>query len=298
MDMQRHTIYWVNHLNPVAFRIYGDFGVRYYGLAYLLAFAAGYLMLRLYYRAGKSPLDGKAVESLIFSMVLGVMIGGRLGYVILYAWPDFIRNPLIALKIWEGGMSSHGGFIGVALALWWRARRQSVSILRLGDLLCSVAPFGLMLGRIANFINGELWGRVSHAPWAVIFPHSASVGTPVELIAPRHPSQLYEAFLEGLLLFAYCQWRFWRTKARMRPGRLSGEFLTLYGVVRILGEQFREPDASLILGMSRGIFYSIFLALAGLAILAWSSHGSGQARRETTAETPNVQCEGNSRSVK
>ena len=182
-------------------------------------------------------------------------------------------------------MSSHGGFIGVIVALWWVSRKSSVRFLVLSDLLCTIAPIGLLLGRVANFINGELWGRVSYVPWAVIFPQSAEPGTPVALIAPRHPSQLYEAVLEGAFLLAYSQWRFRRTKAACTPGRLSGEFLLLYAVVRIIGEQFREPDAGLILGMSRGVFYSLFVLVLG-ALLVARSHRTSAPSPSTWSPPP------------
>jgi len=164
-------------------------------------------------------------------------------------------------------MASHGGMIGVALALAWFARSQKIPFLHLGDLITSAAPPGLLVVRVANFINGELWGRISVVPWAVIFPRSMPPGTPLSHIPPRHPSQLYEAALEGALLLVYMQWRFWKSGVvRSSPGRLSGEFFLLYAIVRIIGESFREPDAgvSLILGMSRGTFYSIFLIAFGL----------------------------------
>lgn len=165
-------------------------------------------------------------------------------------------------------MASHGGFIGVAIAVAVFARRTHIPFLHLGDLIVTTAPFGLMLGRIANFINGELWGKVSSVSWAIIFPDSAPPGTPLMDIPPRHPSQLYEAFLEGALLLAYFQWRFWSSDTvRRRPGNLTGEFLIAYAVVRMIGEVFREPDADLILGLSRGTFYSIFLIIVGIALL-------------------------------
>jgi phosphatidylglycerol---prolipoprotein diacylglyceryl transferase len=284
--MATDTGYWVHNLDPIAIHFFGDFGIRYYGLAYLLAFVAGYLMLRQFHRAGRSPLDAEATDNVVFALVLGVMLGGRLGYVLLYAFPDFIANPLMVFKIWEGGMSSHGGFIGVAVALWWLSRNYHVRLLVLGDLLCPIVPIGLLLGRVANFINGELWGRVTQVPWAVVFPNSAAPGTPVDLIAPRHPSQLYQAFLEGAFLLAYSQWRFWRTGATRTPGRLSGEFLVLYGVVRIIGEQFREPDAGLILGMSRGIFYSLFMLLIGAMLIVWSyRNAAGKRKMDSSSET-------------
>ena len=268
--METNTLHWVHNMDPIAIHIFGDFGIRYYGLAYLLAFVAGYFMLRQFHRAGRSLLDARAADNAVFALILGVMIGARLGYMILYAWPELLHRPMSLFRVWEGGMSSHGGFIGVAFALWWLSRKQRISFLSLGDLLCPIAPIGLLLGRIANFINGELWGRVSHVSWAVVFAQSAAPGTPIEMIAPRHPSQLYEAFLEGALLLAYSQWRFWRTGASRNPGRLSGEFLILYAVVRVIGEQFREPDAGLILGMSRGVFYSLFMVAVGATLVVLS----------------------------
>lgn len=165
-------------------------------------------------------------------------------------------------------MASHGGFAGVAVALWWIARSERLPFLHLADVLCSAAPAGLLFGRIANFINGELWGRITDVPWAVIFPGSASPGTPPHLILPRHPSQLYQAALEGGVLLAFMQWRLWRSDVvRSHPGRLAGEFLLAYALLRMIGELFREPDAGLILGLSRGTFYSIFLVAAGLALM-------------------------------
>ncbi|HOE95483.1 MAG TPA: prolipoprotein diacylglyceryl transferase [Candidatus Sumerlaeota bacterium] len=261
--------YWVHDLDPFLIRI-GAGGIRYYGLAYVCGFVAGWWLLRHYHRRGRSPLDPDRIYTAITALALGVLIGGRLGYLLLYAPGDTLRDPLLVFRIWEGGMASHGGFLGVAVALAWLARRFKVSFLLLGDLLCSIAPLGLLLGRIANFINGELPGRVTDVPWAVIFPTSAPPGTPLSQIPPRHPSQLYEAGLEGLLLFVYLQWRFWRTNALATPGRLSAEFLLLYAIVRMVGEQFREPDAPPILGLTRGAFYSLFLILAAGAVWAWS----------------------------
>jgi phosphatidylglycerol:prolipoprotein diacylglycerol transferase len=168
--------------------------------------------------------------------------------------------------------------IGVTIALAWYARSQRLSFLHLGDLVTSTAPAGLLFGRIANFINGELWGRISVVPWAVIFPRSADPDTPLAQIPPRHPSQLYEAGLEGAFLLAYLQWRFWRSDVvRTQPGRLAGEFFLVYAIVRVIGETFREPDVgvSLILGLSRGTFYSLFLVAVGLGLIL---HGRRQAQ--------------------
>ncbi len=196
--------------------------------------------------------------------VIGVMLGGRIGSYILYdGWKSFGSDPLSILRIWEGGMSFHGGLVGVVLAVVWFSRSEKIPLAHLCDLVASTAPVGILLGRIANFINGELWGRPTTVAWAVIFPRSADAGTP---LVPRHPSQLYEAALEGALLLAYMQWRFWGSDTvKTRPGRLAGEFLIGYALLRIVCETFREPDASLILGLSRGTFYSLFMIAFGLS---------------------------------
>lgn len=259
--------YWVNHLSPFVIQFTDTIGIRYYGLAYLLGFVGGAVLLHAYARAGRSRLPAAQISDFIVAIVVGVMVGGRLGSFLLYeSWRTLGEDPLALFRVWEGGMASHGGFVGVALAMAWFARSRKLPFLHLSDLIVSVAPLGLLLGRIANFINGELWGKITQVPWAVIFPASAPEGTPVALIAPRHPSQLYEAALEGALLLAFMQWRFWRTDVvRRAPGRLAGEFLIAYAAVRIFGEIFREPDAGidLILGLSRGTFYSFFLILVG-----------------------------------
>lgn len=269
--MQQNFDHWVHDIDPVLIHIHGAFGIRYYGLSYLLAFVGGYLFLRLAWRKGRSPLDPDKLDNVFLAVAAGVIIGGRLGQMLFYDTSQFISDPLMVFRLWDGGMSSHGGFIGVALALVWAARRYHLSFAELGDLICPIVPLGLLMGRVANFINGELWGTVSNAPWAVIFPRSAPLGQPLAQIPARHPSQLYEAALEGLFLLAVFQWRFWFTKANKFPGRLSGEFLILYAVVRIICEQFREPDSSLILGMSRGSFYSLFLLASGAVLWFWAS---------------------------
>lgn len=260
--------YWVHHLNPFLGPHWGNFGIRYYGLSYMLGFLSAAWLLYQYAKAGRSRLPAAKVPDLMVSIVLGTLIGGRLGYFLLYRL-DTLRDPTAIFRVWEGGMASHGGFLGVTVALWLFARSAKISLLHLGDLTVSTASAGLFFGRIANFINGELWGKVSTVRWAVIFPQSAPPGTPVDLIPPRHPSQLYEALLEGALLLAFMQWRFWRSDiVRTQPGRLSGEYFIAYATVRMVGELFREPDASLILGLSRGTFYSIILIVAGIALIA------------------------------
>ena len=260
--------YWVNNLSPFLVQFGENFGIRYYGVAYMLGFACAWALLHLYHRAGRSSLAANSIADLMTWIILGVLLGGRLGYFLLYQFDSLVRDPLVLLRVWEGGMASHGGFVGVMGALWWWTWKHDVPLFQISDLVVTTAPVGLLFGRLANFINGELWGKITDVPWAVIFPHSATPGMPLHLVLPRHPSQLYAAALEGALLLAYMQWRFWRSEVvRRQPGRLSGEFLIGYALVRILGEVFREPDASLLFGTSRGTFYSIFLIGAGIVLI-------------------------------
>jgi phosphatidylglycerol---prolipoprotein diacylglyceryl transferase len=271
--------YWVDNLSPFLGPHWGNIGVRYYGLAYMLGFVVAWWLLVRYALTGRSRVPAARVPDLMVAIVLGVLIGGRIGYFILYQPDAFLNAPLEIFKVWDGGMASHGGFIGVALALAWFARAEKIPFAHIGDVVASATPAGLFFGRIANFINGELWGKVSTAPWAVIFPKSVESSHDHHPL-PRHPSQLYEAALEGLLLFAFMQWRFWRTDVvKTQPGRLSGEFLIAYAIVRMICEIFREPDegVSLVFGLSRGTFYSVFLIIAGLVLIL---RARAQAQRQ------------------
>lgn len=278
--------YWVDNLSPFAVRFWGNVGIRWYGLAYVCGFlAGGWLMVR-YHRAGRSSLPANQVADFIVALVMGVLIGGRLGYFLLYDLDLFLHQPLVLFRVWEGGMASHGGFIGVCLAVWWYSRRSGIPFLHLADIQASAVSAGLLFGRIANFINGELWGKISTVSWAVIFPKSAPDGTPIAHIAPRHPSQIYEAALEGALLLGFMQWRVWRSSVlRTQPGRLCGEFMVAYAAVRIFCEVFREPDVgvSLILGLSRGTFYSLFLAAIGGALIV---HGWRRRKPDAAGSGP------------
>jgi phosphatidylglycerol:prolipoprotein diacylglycerol transferase len=254
--------YWVDRLDPFLVHFKGNFGIRYYGLAYVAGILAGAWLLCRYARAGKSLLAVPKVSDFIVAAAIGVFVGGRVGSYLLYdAWTGFRSDPFALLRVWEPGMSFHGGLVGVILATAWFARSERIPIVHLWDLVATTAPVGLMLGRLANFVNGELWGKPSTVPWAVLFPRSASAGAD---LVPRHPSQLYEAGMEGVLLLCYMQWRLWRSDTvRERPGALAGEFLIAYAIARMAGEMFREPDASLILGLSRGTFYSLFMIAFG-----------------------------------
>jgi phosphatidylglycerol:prolipoprotein diacylglycerol transferase len=263
--------YWIHDLSPFLIRFTDTIGIRYYGLSYMLGFLTTAWLLRRAALAGRSQLPTEKIPDLIVTVVFGVLLGGRLGYFLLYQPDTFLSDPVALLRVWDGGMASHGGFVGLAVALAWFSRNQKIPFLHLGDLVASTAAAGLMFGRIANFINGELWGKITDVPWAVIFPHSAAPGTPAFQILPRHPSQLYQAGLEGALLLVIMQWRFWKlTITRDHPGQLAGEFWLLYAALRIVGEVFREPDASLVFGMSRGSFYSLFLVVGGVALIAAS----------------------------
>jgi len=264
--MTPRLAYWVDQLDPFLIHFTGKFGLRYYGLAYAAGFLVSGWLLHLYVRSGRSLLPQGRIADFMVSAVLGVVVGGRLGSYFLYdGWRSFGTDPLGILKVWDGGMSFHGGLIGVIVAVALFAQSERVRLENLWDVVATTAPAGLFFGRLANFVNGELWGHVTTVPWAVIFPRSMPEGTPLDMIPPRHPSQLYEAGLEGLVLLAYLQWRFWRSDVvRERPGALAGEFLIGYALMRIVGETFREPDASLILGLSRGTFYSLFMLAFGL----------------------------------
>jgi len=265
--------YWIHQPHPFLIQFSENVGLRYYGLAYLLGFVAGFWLMDRYHRARRSPVETGAIMDLMVYLVVGVLAGGRLGYFLLYHPADLFNPPWAFFQVWKGGMASHGGFVGVILAAWWFARSRRLPFLQVADVVVTTVPAGLCFGRIANFLNGELWGKVTDVPWAVVFEQTG--GGP----DPRHPSQLYEAGLEGLLLFAFMQWRFWKTGAAQRqPGRIAGEFLLAYALARAVGELFREPDAGLILGLSRGTFYSIFLVAAGGAVMAWSARLASQRK--------------------
>ena len=267
------TQHWTHYLSPFLWQFpepydtWGPGGIRWYGIAYLLGFLTAAALLRIAWKKNKSPYDPEQVINLMTFQILGVLIGGRMGYSLLYQGSKFLNDPLVILRVWEGGMSSHGGFIGVCIATLWYARQSKQSPFPIGDLIVSIVPPGLFFGRIANFINGELWGKTTESSWGILFPKAPDFAYGIA----RHPSQIYAAILEGLIPFIYIQWRFWKSDLIIkRPGQITGEFLILYSLSRILNEFFREPDASLIWGMSRGQFYSIFLAVAGfwLIILA------------------------------
>lgn len=268
--------YWVHDLSPFLIKFPDGWwldGLRWYGLSYAAGFLISAWLLSLYYKAKRSPLNADDQSLLMTAGILGVVVGGRLGYVLGYMMvrePQvLLEHPMVIFQVNRGGMASHGGMIGVALATWWASRRFKISLLRLGDLMVTLAPPGIALGRLANFVNGELWGKRTDVPWAVVFRDPDS-RAPLWL-APRHPSQLYAFVLEGLVLLAWTQWRFWK-KTDLAPGRLAGEFFLGYAIVRIVGEIWREPDVGvpLVMGLSRGQLYSLIPAVAGLALIVYA----------------------------
>jgi phosphatidylglycerol:prolipoprotein diacylglycerol transferase len=248
--------------DPVAVHL-GPLAVRWYGLMYLVGFLLVLLMGR--YRIRTQPWRGwsaRDLDDMLFLGVLGVVLGGRLGYILFYKLSDYVREPLHILYVWEGGMSFHGGFLGVVLAMVWFAHSRAKSWMAITDFIAPLCPLGLGAGRIGNFINAELWGRPTNVPWAMIFPNVDA--------QPRHPSQLYEFALEGLALFALLWW----FSSSPRPaGAVSGLFLLGYGSARFLIEYTREPDSFLgllALGLSMGQWLSLPMVFAGAGLLLWS----------------------------
>ncbi|WP_408642023.1 prolipoprotein diacylglyceryl transferase [Sphingomonas radiodurans] len=225
-------------LHPDVFSI-GFFTLRWYSLAYIAGIVIGWwYLLKLLDQPG-APMARRHADDLVFYATLGIILGGRIGYVLFYA-PDMLLHPLRILRLWDGGMSFHGGAIGTSIAIILFARKNGLNWLRIHDYVACVVPFGLFFGRLANFVNGELWGKPADVPWAIVFERTVPAGFAEPA---RHPSQLYEAGLEGLALFALLWFVFWRTKARYEPGRLVGVFLLGYGLARFFVEFFREPDS-------------------------------------------------------
>jgi phosphatidylglycerol:prolipoprotein diacylglycerol transferase len=254
-------------IGPVALDL-GFFQLRWYSLAYLAGIVIGWwYLLKLLAQPG-APMARRHADDLVFYATLGIILGGRLGYVLFYRPKWYWENPVDIIRLWDGGMSFHGGVIGVSLAILWLARRNGLNWLRIHDYVACCVPFGLFLGRLANFVNGELWGRETGVAWAIRFDEH--VGREVILGPPRHPSQLYEAALEGLLLFAILWYMFWKTRARYEPGRLVGSFLLVYGLSRFLVELVRQPDQgleNLSWGLSMGQTLTVPMIAGGLYLI-------------------------------
>lgn len=256
-------------LDPVALEL-GFFQLRWYSLAYLVGIIVGWwYLLRLLAQPG-APMARRHADDMVFYVTLGIILGGRLGYVLFYRPLYYLQSPLEIPQLWDGGMSFHGGVIGVSLGILWMARRHRLDWLRIHDYVACCIPFGLFLGRLANFVNAELWGRETDVAWAVRFPE---VQDGVAILGPaRHPSQLYEAVLEGILLFLVLWFMFWRTRARYQPGKLVGAFLLVYGLSRFIVEFFREADEHLaefvrMTHLHMGQWLSLPMILAGLYLI-------------------------------
>jgi phosphatidylglycerol---prolipoprotein diacylglyceryl transferase len=254
-------------IDPVALR-FGPLTVKWYGLAYMAGLLLGWLYIRHLLRsqrlwpAGKAPFAAAKADDLLLYMTLGVLLGGRLGYALFYEPRFFLAHPLEIPAVWNGGMSFHGALIGSIIATIVFARRIAASPWSVMDLTAAAVPMGLFFGRLANFVNGELWGRPSTLPWAMVFPGAG--------MEPRHPSQLYEALLEGVLLFAVLWWLTQRHAALRRPGELAGAFLIGYGLARSFSELFRAPDPGHMLTIppfTAGIVYSLPMVVAGILIV-------------------------------
>ncbi len=253
--------------DPIAVQI-GPLAVRWYGLMYLIAFGLLWAVGR--WRIAKNPgavWTAKDLDDALFYGILGTILGGRLGYVLFYKFGDYMSEPWRIFFVWEGGMSFHGGMLGVIFAMWLFARSRRHDWLRVTDFIAPLVPLGLAAGRLGNFINAELWGRPTDVPWAMVFPNVDRL--------PRHPSQLYEFALEGVVLFALLWWY----SARPRPrGAVSGAFLVGYGTLRFLVEFTRQPDGHLGLlavGLSMGQWLSIPMIIAGAALMAWAYRARG-----------------------
>lgn len=248
-------------IDPVAIEI-GPLAIRWYALAYLLSFLIAWWYVRRLVVRPPQAMTAREVDDLMVWAILGVLLGGRLGYVLFYNPGYYLDHPLEIAFLWRGGMSFHGGLLGVVLAVVLFVRRRKLALLQVGDVVACAAPIGLFLGRIANFINGELFGRASEVPWAMVFPAAGPT--------PRHPSQLYEAALEGMVLFAVLLAMERWGGARAAPGRLTGAFFVGYAVVRAIGELFREPDAHigyLVAGTTMGQLLSLPMLVFGLFLI-------------------------------
>jgi len=264
--------------DPIAISL-GPIAIRWYALAYIGGIVLGWIYARALIKnerlwGGKAPISLAQMDDFILWVTVGIIVGGRTGYVLFYNLPFFMQHPGAIFLLWEVGMSFHGGFLGCVIAVMWFARRNGIPILSLGDIVTAVGPIGLFLGRLANFINGELWGRAADPslPWAMIFPNDR-----LQLL--RHPSQLYQAALEGIVLFTVLAIMI-RLGALKRPGLILGSFIAVYALARIAGELFREPDPQLGFlwgGLTMGMLLSLPMIVAGIVLIVQAWRGKGTA---------------------
>jgi phosphatidylglycerol---prolipoprotein diacylglyceryl transferase len=275
-------------LSPVALDL-GFFQLRWYSLAYLAGIFIGYwYLLKLLDQPG-APLARRHADDQVFYAALGIILGGRVGYVLFYNLPYYLDHPIDILKLWDGGMSFHGGVIGTSLGIFYLSHKEKLSWLRVHDYVACCVPLGLFFGRLANFVNQELWGAPTNVPWAVRFVESTPYGA--ALGPGRHPSQLYEAGLEGLLLFAILWLMFWRTNSRYEPGKLVGAFIFFYGIFRFGIEFVREPDSQLVefaaaTGLHMGQWLTLPMIIGGIYLIATAK--KRRVRVEPTAGSASV----------
>ena len=257
------------------------FPLRWYSLGYLVGILVGWwYLMKLIDRPG-APMARRHADDMVFYATLGIILGGRLGYVLFYRPEFYFHDPIQIVRLWDGGMSFHGGVIGTTLGILWMARKHKLDWLRVHDYVACCSPFGIFFVRLANFVNGELWGRPTTVPWAIVFPNGGEV--------PRHPSQLYEAGLEGILLFCVLWFLFWKTDARYHPGKLVGAFLLVYGLSRFALEFVRQPDLGLehlSWGLTMGQTLTLPMVLGGAWLIA-TAKGRRQ-RVEPIAGTESV----------
>ena len=289
VDNSPYTKFTDLGLSPVALHI-GSFDLRWYSLAYLAGIFIGYWYLLKLLKQPGAPLSRRHADDLVFYAALGIILGGRIGYVLFYNLAEYLRHPIEIVKLWDGGMSFHGGVIGTSLGIIYFARKEKLSWLRIHDYVACCAPIGLFFGRLANFVNQELWGAPTTVPWAIRFVEVNQFGQRY-LGPPRHPSQIYEAFLEGIVLFCILGWMFWKTQSRFEPGKLVGAFLFFYGIFRFGIEFIREPDSQLLrfaqaTGLHMGQWLSLPMLVGGLWLM-WTAKGR-RVRVESTAGTAPV----------
>jgi len=285
LDIAR-AITFPDWIKPEAFSI-GPLSVKWYGLSYIVGLFGAYFyatrtsanqaVWQNHKAVGEAVLvpNKRMLEDLMFFSLIGIILGGRIGFILLYGLEDYVKDPIRILKVWEGGMAFHGGFLGVCVAAIYLAKSRKLKLMRVADILAISAPIGIGLVRLANFVNQELYGRITDVPWAFIFTEN---GFP---LSPRHPSQLYEAFLEGAVIFSVLWFASRKFKILTKPGLATGMFLAMYGGFRIFVEFFREPDATLIGPLTRGMTYSLPMLIIGVLVILWAAK-----RASVTPEWP------------